>query len=84
MTAERPGIPGAAWETELRRMAEVVVPEDEGSPLGWDEPGGDEHRPNRATRRAARAAGRRTGVRTDTETPNPPTQPHAGTQPFDK
>lgn len=53
MTAERPGTPGAAWERELRRYAEVVIEQDDGAPLGWAEPAPGEYRPNRATRRRA-------------------------------
>jgi hypothetical protein len=46
---ERAGKPGVTWETELRSLGEVVVPDDDGSPFGWAEPGA-----NRETRRAAR------------------------------
>lgn len=54
MTAGRPGTPGVGWERELVRYAEIHVPEDEGAPFGWDEPGERETRPNRAARRAAK------------------------------
>lgn len=58
--AERAGIPGAGWETELVRGLEVIVPEDGGNPFAWEEPTEDERRPPRATRRATR---RRKGAR---------------------
>jgi len=45
---ERPGRPGATWETALQLTGEVYVPA-----------GADEPRPNRATRRAADRAARR-------------------------
>lgn len=80
MTAEHPGTPGAAWERELLRMAEVVVPEDDGAPLGWDEPAPGEYRPNRRTRRATRRATGRARPQTDTDTHNPGNGPQTGTQ----
>ncbi len=83
MTAERPGTPGTAWERELVRMAEIHVPEDEGAPFGWDEPGEREQQPNRATRRATRRAERRARPLTDADTQNPATRPQTGAQPFE-
>lgn len=68
MTAERPGTPGTGWERELVRYAEIHVPEDEGNPFGWDEPGEQEQRPNRAARRAAK---RRGGPRVPNDAPRP-------------
>ncbi|MET7795722.1 hypothetical protein [Streptomyces decoyicus] len=45
---EKPGRPGARWETELRWSGEQIVPDDQPEP-----------RPNRAARRAAARADRR-------------------------
>lgn len=55
---ERPGRPGAAWETELRLGGEHVI-----------EDGAERPRANRATRRAAAKAARRT-----TTLPTPATE----------
>lgn len=70
----------AVSEAALQRMAAIVVPEDEGAPLGWDEPRDGEYRPNRRTRRATRRATGRTRPQTDTDTQNPATGPQTGTQ----
>ncbi|WP_327223062.1 hypothetical protein OG229_02645 [Streptomyces platensis] len=45
--AEKPGRPGARWETELRWTGEQIATDDQPEP-----------RPNRATRRAAARARR--------------------------
>jgi hypothetical protein len=70
VTTERAGTAGAHWETELRRY-EVVVPEDDGSPFGWDDP----PTPNRAARRQARRDARKAPVRIAGTTDQPPDRP---------
>lgn len=52
--------PGAAWDTQLVSLGEVIVDTDDGeSPFGWRELE-PPPRPNRATRRALARAARRT------------------------
>jgi hypothetical protein len=66
MTQERAGTPGTSWETELRSLGEVVVPDDDGdSPFGWAEPGA-----NRAARRRAARDLRRTERRQNRPKPS--------------
>lgn len=38
MTTERTPKPGAAWEAELLRVEQVVLPQDDGNPFSWFDP----------------------------------------------